>query len=48
MLLIAGTHLAIDRTLDAGDVLTFLNSTTQRAPILSPADIEAFVAEFDR
>jgi hypothetical protein len=45
-LLIAGTDL-IDRTLDAGDVLTFLDRRLGERFISSPADIEARVAEFD-
>jgi hypothetical protein len=45
-LLIAGTDL-IDRTLDAGDVLTFLDRRLGERFVSSLADIEARVAEFD-
>jgi hypothetical protein len=45
-LLIAGTDL-IDRTLDAGDVLTFLDRRLDERFVSSPADVEVRVAEFD-
>ena len=45
-LLIAGTDL-VDRTLDAGDVLTFLDRRLGERFVSSTADIEARIAEFD-
>ena len=44
--LIAGTDL-LDRTLDAGDVLTFLDGRLGDSFVASPADVDARIAAFD-
>ena len=44
--LIAGTDL-VDRTLDAGDVLTFLDRRLGQRFVNGPADIAARIADFD-